>query len=126
MFVYISVALRSAPSQTRPSFFDSPSRGSPVPMEENFYQERGLSRSIGGGVLWPRPIGSPAKYLAGMGPSADGRASLVPRANKDELLDPPDHYASGNLLFIYISSPTTYKNVPVICRQSTVNHFVFA
>ncbi|XP_033631554.1 nuclear pore complex protein Nup98-Nup96-like isoform X1 [Asterias rubens] len=88
-------ALRSAPSQPRPSFFDSPSRGSPIPIMEESYQERGLNRIMGGGVLWPRPMGSPAKYLAGMGPTADVRASPTPRAVKDELLDPSDHYVSG-------------------------------
>ena len=56
---------------------------------------------MGGGVLWPRPMGSPAKYLAGMGPTADVRASPTPRAVKDELLDPSDHYVSGKLFFVY-------------------------
>ena len=40
-FCFVPLALRSAPAQPRPSFFDSPSRGSPIPIMEESYQERG-------------------------------------------------------------------------------------
>ncbi|XP_038055472.1 nuclear pore complex protein Nup98-Nup96-like isoform X2 [Patiria miniata] len=89
--------LTSAPvPQTRPSLFDSPSRGSPAPKMEESFQERGLNKSFGGGVWRPRPLGSPAKYLAGMGGATDSRGSPIPRTIKDEMLNRRDHYMSSH------------------------------
>ncbi|XP_022108489.1 nuclear pore complex protein Nup98-Nup96-like isoform X2 [Acanthaster planci] len=89
--------LRSAPvPQTRPSFFDSPSRGSPAPKMEDSFQERGLNKSMGGGVWRPRPLGSPAKYLAGMTDPSDVKGSPVPITIKEEMVNRRDYFMSSH------------------------------
>ena len=58
----------------------------------------GLHGSRGGGVWRPRPLGSPAKYLAGMGVSSSSRGLPVPQAVKDEMYDYRDHHRPGEAL----------------------------
>ena len=44
----------------------------------------GVPRGAASSAWKPRPLGSPAKYLAGMSPMASSRASPVPKMIKEE------------------------------------------